>query len=92
MRPAVRSPRLRVFAASPWPGRAQHPIRVGASLSLTGAQYSVQGNYGREGYLLCQKHANGDFAVGMRGRPALSGRGIVRYSRGTSLIHQEAIR
>src|SRR5690242_17975238 len=41
------------FAAS-----AQQPIRIGASLSLTGKQYSVQGNYGREGYLLCEKHLN----------------------------------
>src|SRR5690348_6843125 len=37
---------------------AQQPIRIGASLSLTGKQYSVQGNYGREGYLLCEKHLN----------------------------------
>jgi len=37
---------------------AQQPIRIGASLSLTGKQYSVQGNYGREGYLLCEKQVN----------------------------------
>lgn len=37
---------------------AQQPIRIGASLSLTGKEYSLQGNYCREGYLLCQKHVN----------------------------------
>ena len=77
MTAAVRSPRLRalvvalvgalVIAAAPWPGAAQQPIRMGASLSLTGAQYSVQGNYGREGYLLCQKHVNAH--GGVLGRP-----------------------
>ena len=34
------------------------PIRIGTSLSLTGKQYSLQGGYCREGYLLCQKHEN----------------------------------
>ena len=33
-------------------------LRVGASVSLTGKAYSVQGNYVREGYQLCQKHVN----------------------------------
>ena len=46
---------------------AQQPLRVGASLSITGKQYSVQGNYCREGYLLCQKHVNASGGVG--GRP-----------------------
>ena len=46
---------------------AQQPIRIGASLSLTGKQYSVQGNYGREGYLLCEKHINEQ--GGVLGRP-----------------------
>ena len=46
---------------------AQQPLRVGASLSITGKQYSVQGNYCREGYLLCQKHVNAGGGVG--GRP-----------------------
>src|SRR6201987_6210362 len=27
-------------------------------MSITGKAYSVQGGYGREGYLLCQKHLN----------------------------------
>jgi branched-chain amino acid transport system substrate-binding protein len=33
------------------------PIRIGASLSLTGA-YAKPGLYGREGYALCQKQVN----------------------------------
>jgi branched-chain amino acid transport system substrate-binding protein len=41
----------------PWPSPAQQPIRIGASLSLTGKD-ALQGGYGREGYLLCQKHVN----------------------------------
>jgi len=36
---------------------AQQPIRIGASLSLTGKD-ALQGGYGREGYLLCQKQVN----------------------------------
>jgi len=46
---------------------AQQPIRIGVSLSITGKQYSVQGGYGREGYLLCQKHVNAQ--GGVLGRP-----------------------
>jgi len=46
---------------------AQQPIRLGVSLSITGKQYSVQGGYGREGYLLCQKHVNAQ--GGVLGRP-----------------------
>src|SRR5262245_44829965 len=41
----------------PWPSLAQQPIRIGASLSLTGKD-ALQGGYGREGYLLCQKQVN----------------------------------
>jgi len=37
---------------------AEQPIRIGVSLSISGKQYSVQGGYCREGYLLCQKHEN----------------------------------
>jgi branched-chain amino acid transport system substrate-binding protein len=40
------------------PAQAQQPIRIGSSLSLTGKEYSLQGGYCREGYLLCQKHVN----------------------------------
>jgi branched-chain amino acid transport system substrate-binding protein len=36
---------------------AQPPIRIGATMALTGAS-SIQGGYSREGYLLCQKHVN----------------------------------
>src|SRR6266850_3171375 len=46
---------------------AQQPIRIGVSLSITGKPYSVQGGYGREGYLLCQKHLNAQ--GGLLGRP-----------------------
>ena len=38
-------------------GLAQEPIRIGATMALTG-ESSVQGRYSREGYLLCQKHVN----------------------------------
>src|ERR1043165_2869622 len=34
------------------------PLRIGASTSLTGKAYAVQGNYVREGYRLCEKHVN----------------------------------
>jgi len=50
-----------------WPSSAEQPIRVGASMSIIGKSYSVQGGYGREGYLLCQKHANAQ--GGVLGRP-----------------------
>ena len=39
------------------PGFAQQPIRIGASIAVTGRD-KVQGGYVREGYLLCQKHVN----------------------------------
>jgi len=52
---------------APWPSMAQQPIRIGASMSITGKAYSVQGGYGREGYLLCQKHVNAQ--GGVLGRP-----------------------
>jgi branched-chain amino acid transport system substrate-binding protein len=38
-------------------GLAQPPIRIGATMALTG-ESSIQGGYGREGYLLCQEHVN----------------------------------
>jgi len=47
-------------------GLAQTPIRIGAALSATG-NYSAQGGYQREGYLLCQKHVNAQ--GGILGRP-----------------------
>ena len=43
--------------AVPWLSMAQQPIRIGASLSITG-RFALQGGYVREGYLLCQKHVN----------------------------------
>jgi branched-chain amino acid transport system substrate-binding protein len=56
-----------VTLAGPLPAGAQQPpIRVGASLSLTGA-YAKPGLYGREGYALCQKQINE--GVGVLGRP-----------------------
>jgi branched-chain amino acid transport system substrate-binding protein len=45
------------------PSSAQQSIRIGVSLSITGKQYSVQGGYGREGYLLCQKDVNAQGGV-----------------------------
>ena len=50
----------------PRPSLAQAPIRIGASLSTTG-NYSAQGGYQREGYLLCQRHVNAQ--GGVLGRP-----------------------
>jgi branched-chain amino acid transport system substrate-binding protein len=47
----------------PWTSFAEQPIRIGASMSLTGKAYSVQGGYGREGYLLCQQHTNAQGGV-----------------------------
>jgi branched-chain amino acid transport system substrate-binding protein len=43
--------------AAPWPSMAQQPIRIGASIAITGGD-AIQGGYVREGYLLCQKHVN----------------------------------
>lgn len=48
---------------SSWPISAQQPIRIGATVSITGKAYSVQGGYGREGYLRCQKHVNAQGAL-----------------------------
>ena len=48
------------------PAPAQSPLRIGASLSLTGT-YAKPGLYGREGYALCQKHLNA--GAGVLGRP-----------------------
>ena len=42
---------------------ADEPIRIGTSLSITGKQYSAQGGYCREGYVLCQKHVNAEGGV-----------------------------
>jgi len=39
------------------PASAQGPIRIGASLSLTGT-YAQPGRYQHEGYQLCEKHLN----------------------------------
>ena len=46
--------------------RAQPPIRLGASIAITGRD-AIQGGYVREGYLLCQKHVNE--RGGLLGRP-----------------------
>jgi branched-chain amino acid transport system substrate-binding protein len=45
------------IVGAPWPSGAQQPIRIGATMSETGA-YSTQGVPARAGYLLCQKHVN----------------------------------
>jgi branched-chain amino acid transport system substrate-binding protein len=39
------------------PSEAQQPIRIGATMSISGA-YDTQGGPGRNSYLLCQKHVN----------------------------------
>ena len=52
--------------AVPWLVHAQRPIRVGASIALTGRD-AIQGGYIREGYLLCQQHVNAK--GGVLGRP-----------------------
>jgi branched-chain amino acid transport system substrate-binding protein len=44
-------------AVLPGPARAEGPVRIGASISLTGT-YAKPGIYGRDGYLLCQKQVN----------------------------------
>jgi branched-chain amino acid transport system substrate-binding protein len=46
--------------------QAQQPIRIGASIAITGKD-AIQGSYVREGYLLCQKHVNEK--GGVLGRP-----------------------
>jgi branched-chain amino acid transport system substrate-binding protein len=46
----------------PWLAMAQQPIRIGASMALTG-KYALQGGYGRDGYQLCQKHMNAQGGV-----------------------------
>jgi branched-chain amino acid transport system substrate-binding protein len=51
---------------APWPSEAQQPIRIGASMALTGKD-AVQGGYVREGYVLCQQHVNEQ--GGVLGRP-----------------------
>jgi branched-chain amino acid transport system substrate-binding protein len=48
------------------PSLAQQPIRIGASIAISGRD-AVQGGYVREGYLLCQKHVNEK--GGVLGRP-----------------------
>jgi branched-chain amino acid transport system substrate-binding protein len=58
---------MTLMTATPGPSVAQGPIRIGATMSLTGDTYAVQGRYGREGYLLCQKHVNAQ--GGLLGRP-----------------------
>src|SRR5215468_761949 len=51
---------LGVPGSAPAQGQRQdhERLRVGATMSITGKAYSVQGGYGRDGYLLCQKHLN----------------------------------
>ena len=48
------------------PSLAQQPIRIGASIAVTGRD-KVQGGYVREGYLLCQNQVNEK--GGILGRP-----------------------
>jgi len=57
---------ITLLLAGAVPAPAQSPLRIGASLSLTGT-YAKPGLYGREGYALCQKHLNA--GAGVLGRP-----------------------
>ncbi len=52
-----------MLVASSETSGAEKSLRIGSSLSLTGKQYSLQGGYCREGYLLCQKHENAQGGV-----------------------------
>jgi branched-chain amino acid transport system substrate-binding protein len=54
---------LAISIFGPQASFAQQQIRIGATMSLTGKQYSLQGGYGREGYLLCEKHVNAQGGV-----------------------------
>jgi len=49
-----------------WPSMAQRPIRIGASVSITGRD-AIQGGYHRDGYVLCQTQINEK--GGVLGRP-----------------------
>ena len=55
-----------VVLAVPGLIQAQQPIRIGASIAITGED-AIQGSYVREGYLLCQRHVNEK--GGVLGRP-----------------------
>jgi branched-chain amino acid transport system substrate-binding protein len=55
--PAALAVALAFAAGSVLPATAQGPIRIGASLSLTGT-YAKLGNYMHEGYKLCAKELN----------------------------------
>src|SRR5262245_27147572 len=55
-----------VFVVATGPSLAQQPIRIGASIAISGRD-AVQGGYVREGYMLCQKHVNEK--GGVLGRP-----------------------
>jgi branched-chain amino acid transport system substrate-binding protein len=55
-----------IIAAGNFPVAAQNPIKIGASLSLTGT-YAQPGRYQHEGYQLCQKDLNAK--GGLLGRP-----------------------
>ena len=57
---------LLTFAAPLLAAAQNAPIRIGASLSLTGT-YAKPGVYGREGYAFCQKQINE--GAGVMGRP-----------------------
>jgi branched-chain amino acid transport system substrate-binding protein len=48
---------LAFAVGAPWPAAAQEPIRVGASIGLTGS-YAKPGAYSQQGYELCQKQVN----------------------------------
>jgi len=49
---------------APWPVLAQQPIRIGASLSLTGT-YAALGQNQHRGYQLCARHVNEKYKMPM---------------------------
>jgi hypothetical protein len=60
-------------------------------MSITGKAYSVQGGYGREGYLLCQKHViNGLRTVAILNQNALLPK-AVPYGSSTASTLSSAI-
>ena len=48
---------IAVAVGTTWPSSAQQPIRIGATMSVTGST-ATQGIPARSSYLLCQKHVN----------------------------------
>jgi len=48
---------LTLLAGAPWLAEAEQPIRIGASIGLTGS-FAKPGAYAQQGYHLCQRRVN----------------------------------